>query len=271
VIDRMPWGAHICVFYETKQDLLDICVSYFATGLENNEFCVWVVSMPITEDQAKKALRKRIISFNQHLAAGDIEIIQGREWYLRGDEFDLKRITSGWDEKLQWALANGFEGMRVSGDAFWLETEYWREFHTYEDELNRTLAGKKIIATCTYSLRAARALDLMDVARAHQVTVARRNGEWEFLETPELKQAKKEISRLSHAIDILSGAFPGNELLTLRERMTLAQIVKGASSKEAAQVLGISPRTVEFHRKNIMQKLDAKNAVALVRKVLDQQ
>jgi DNA-binding CsgD family transcriptional regulator len=33
-------------------------------------------------------------------------------------------------------------------------------------------------------------------------------------------------------------------------------------------LLAISPRTVEFHRANIMQKLGAKNTVDLVRKVL---
>ena len=33
-------------------------------------------------------------------------------------------------------------------------------------------------------------------------------------------------------------------------------------------MLGISPRTIEFHRTNIMQKLGAKNTVDLVRLVL---
>jgi DNA-binding CsgD family transcriptional regulator len=54
-------------------------------------------------------------------------------------------------------------------------------------------------------------------------------------------------------------------LLTPRERVTLAQIVRGASSKEAARALGIGPRTVETHRENIMRKLGAKNTVDLVR------
>ena len=58
------------------------------------------------------------------------------------------------------------------------------------------------------------------------------------------------------------------ELLTPREQAVLAQTVAGASSKEAAQRLGISPRTVEFHRANILQKLGAKNTVDLMRIVL---
>ena len=44
--------------------------------------------------------------------------------------------------------------------------------------------------------------------------------------------------------------------------------MRGASSKEAARWLDVSPRTVEFHRANIMQKLGAKNAPDLVRIVV---
>jgi DNA-binding CsgD family transcriptional regulator len=56
--------------------------------------------------------------------------------------------------------------------------------------------------------------------------------------------------------------------LTPRKKTSLAQIIRGASSKEAAQALGISPRTVDFHRANLLKKLGAKNMVDLVRKVL---
>ena len=28
----MPWGTHVCIFYETTQDLLDTAVCYFEGG-----------------------------------------------------------------------------------------------------------------------------------------------------------------------------------------------------------------------------------------------
>jgi DNA-binding CsgD family transcriptional regulator len=268
VMGDMPWGAHLCVFYETKEDLLDTAATYFAAGMESNEFCVWAVSGPITEEDAKKLLRREIPDFGQHLAHGRIEILQATEWYLKGDQFDLRRITSGWSEKLSGALAKSYAGMRVSGNAFWFESKHWKEFCEYEHELDRSLAGQKMIVLCTYSLQASRAVDMLDVARAHQCTITRRNGDWEFLETPELTQAKREIKKLSGALDIMLKPFPGHELLTPRERATLAQIVRGASSKEAARALAIGPRTVEAHRENIMRKLGAKNTVDVVRRVL---
>lgn len=76
------------------------------------------------------------------------------------------------------------------------------------------------------------------------------------------------IRRLDGAIDILSNPFPGVEMLTGRERVVLAQIVKGASSKAAARNLNISPRTMEFHRANILRKLGVRNVAELIYKVL---
>ena len=90
---------------------------------------------------------------DRHLAFGQIEMLQGTEWYLKGDQFNLRRITGSWSEKLQGALAKGYDGMRVSGNAFWIEMNLWKAFCEYEEELDRTLAGQKMIAMCTYSLQ----------------------------------------------------------------------------------------------------------------------
>jgi DNA-binding CsgD family transcriptional regulator len=59
---------------------------------------------------------------------------------------------------------------------------------------------------------------------------------------------------LNGALDILSKPFPGHESLPPKERVALAQIIRGASSKEAGRTLGVSPRTVDFHRANLLKK-----------------
>jgi hypothetical protein len=102
--------------------------------------------------------------------------------------------------------------MRVSGNAFWLGTKHWREFCEYEQKLDRSLAGQKMIVLCTYSLQASRTVDMLDVARAHHRSIVRRKGDWEFLGTPELKRAKQEIRRLNGVLDVLSKPFPAMTL-----------------------------------------------------------
>ena len=54
------------------------------------------------------------------------------------------------------------------------------------------------------------------------------------------------------------------EALSLREIEIIRHIVKGSSSKQIAQELFISVKTVEVHRYNILKKLKLKNAAALV-------
>jgi len=55
------------------------------------------------------------------------------------------------------------------------------------------------------------------------------------------------------------------EEITEREQEILQLIVKGLTSKEIAQKLFISPRTVDTHRANLMQKLELNNIAELVR------
>ena len=54
------------------------------------------------------------------------------------------------------------------------------------------------------------------------------------------------------------------QLLSEREREVLQLVAEGRSNKEAAEVLGLSPATVETHRSNILQKLDVHNTAELV-------
>src|SRR5260370_17477945 len=74
--------------------------------------------------------------------------------------------------------------------------------------------------------------------------------------------------RQAEGSNIASLHFPGKEPLTRREREVLEQFTAGASNKEAGRHLGISPRTIEDHRANIMKKLGARNAAHLIRIVL---
>jgi len=61
-----------------------------------------------------------------------------------------------------------------------------------------------------------------------------------------------------------------SERLTSREQMILSYIAKGQSSKEVAQQLNISFRTVEAHRRNIKSKLNLDSLAELVRYAVNQ-
>jgi len=106
-----------------------------------------------------------------------------------------------------------------------------------------------------------------------------KNGALDFIEKP--FRGKEIVTRVEEAISafarrqsagmtakVPSLNFPGREPLTLREREVLDLFSSGNTNKEAGRQLGISPRTIEYHRANIMKKLGARNATDLVRIVM---
>ena len=59
------------------------------------------------------------------------------------------------------------------------------------------------------------------------------------------------------------------ETLTPREREVMAAIAQGMTHREAGELLGISPRTVEVHKGRVMEKLGVKTLAELVRLSID--
>ncbi len=177
-VGAVPWGMHLCSFYDTKQDLIDILVPYFKAGLENNEFCIWVTSEVLGVKEAEEAMTKAVPGFAQYLERGQIEIVPHSEWYLKGGTFNQQRVLSAWIDKLDCALANGYDGMRVTGDMAWLEKRLWKKFIAYEEEINNIVGKYHIIALCTYSLGKCGANEIIEVMRNHQSTFIRQAGEW---------------------------------------------------------------------------------------------
>ena len=201
VVGDVPWGSHFFMFYETKEDLLDTLVPYFKAGLESGELCLWVVSEPLTKEEARNALRKAVPEFEHYLADRSIEIVGGRRFYFSGNDPDLQQVIRTWAAKTDYAVTRGYAGLRVSANTAWLEGKDWKAFSDYENEVNNSISRWRMTALCTYPLAGSTAAEILDVTRTHQFAIARRNRGWEVVETSDLKQAKSEIKRLNDELE----------------------------------------------------------------------
>src|SRR6266404_1593374 len=201
VVGDMPWGTHFCLFYETKADLLETLVSYCKAGLESQEFCLWVVADPLTQEEAAAALKRVLPDLDRYLSDQSIEIVSARDWYFPDGSFDLNRVISGWNQKLEHASARGYAGVRVTGDTAWLEKKDWKDFCEYEESLNQAVANQRLAVLCTYPLAACGAAEILDVVRTHQFAVTKRRGTWDVIETAGHKQARAEIKRLNEDLE----------------------------------------------------------------------
>jgi PAS domain S-box-containing protein len=237
-VGDLPWGTHFCHFFETKTDLLDTLLPYFQAGLEGGELCVWVVGEPLGVDEARRELGRAVPDLDRHLTERSIEFHSARDWYLPGGALTIARLTAAWDEKLELALGMGLAGLRVNGSMAWLSKRDSSAFSDYEERVNESIAGKRMIALCSYPLATSGADQILDVARTHQFALAKRSGKWDVVETPELRLAKDEIRRLNaelqrRVVERTAQAEMVNEELRARNRQLSAVAALGQTAIRA--------------------------------------
>lgn len=267
-IDEVAWGSHLCAFYETDDDLFETVAGYFAAGIETNEMCVWAMPDGICLDRARSQLRDAISQFEQHVETGRMRFVTAADRYTVEGRFDAEAFDAFWATLLDEALAAGHLGMRVSGEALWLAKQPRADALTSERCVERLLADRPMIVLSTYDLAASRAADLLDAVQAHHPVVARRDGDWQLVDASKLPRNGMALRDVEDAIARMQAHVQGSEQLTGRERKVFALLITGASSKEVARDLGISPRTVDFHRGNIIEKLGARNTADAIRRML---
>jgi two-component system response regulator DctR len=102
-----------------------------------------------------------------------------------------------------------------------------------------------------------------------------KNGAWDFLEKP--FQDNELVDRVEQALAAASAV--GNadaearrlrqalKSLSPREREVLDELIRGHYNKNIADHLGITARTVEFHRANIFEKMGVQSAIDLAHKL----
>jgi DNA-binding NarL/FixJ family response regulator len=81
-----------------------------------------------------------------------------------------------------------------------------------------------------------------------------------------LPQKKIEVQTVEKNIN--NDEFSIKFSLTNREKEIISEILKEKSNSEIAEILQISKRTVETHRKNIMLKLNVKNSIGIAVKAM---
>jgi len=190
---NVPWGTHVSQFYHTKEDLIDILVSYFKAGLESHELCVWITSKPLCAQEAKEALAMSVAGLGEYVRSGQMEIISAGEGYLKEGAFDPRRVMKGWINKYNKALDNGYEGIRVTGNTLWLEKRLWVDFMDYEKELNEVIRQYRMIVLCSYCLFDREIFEVIQVSNNHQYTLIKHEGKWELLKDDERKRAERKL------------------------------------------------------------------------------
>lgn len=202
-VGDVEWGAHVCQFYRTREDLVESLVPFFKAGIEHNEACLWVTAEPFRAVDARDALKSAVPDLDARIKGGQIQILDYEEWYVRnGGVGDVDGIIKGWLNRSEAALASGYNGLRLTGNLYRVEKEDWKSFVEYERKVNENFRNHRIVGLCSYCLTHCGNEEVFDVVRNHDFALLRRDGEWEQIESSSLKLAKEELRQLAETLEL---------------------------------------------------------------------
>lgn len=262
IIGDICWGTHFCQFYQTKEDLLYILVPYFKAGLKDNELCIWITSEPLNIEEAKKALKRSVPDFDVYLEKGQIELISYADWYLKDGIFNSGKAMDNWVEKLNNALAIGYEGLRTAENFCKLERENWSDFVNYEKRVGYITGRYPMITLCTYFLDKYNATDIIDIIANHQFALIKREGKWEQIESSgrrnitEIRSAEEACVSEEHYRSLYESSFDGI-LLTMPDGTILS------ANPQACYLFGMTEDEIRQAGREGLVVRDGKLAAAL--------
>lgn len=175
----VQWGEHLCAFFFTQTDLLNLVVPYIKAGLEDNEFCLWITEDTM-EQEAMQALERVLPNAQQYVSQRQLEILPANQWYLTRGVFDSAKSFKNWAARGRAAEVNGFVGARTTGNPFWLQSEEdWDQFLTYEQAVHQAIETQRVISLCTYPVGICSAKDMIGTFASHHAILMHRGDAWE--------------------------------------------------------------------------------------------
>ena len=167
-VPRTKPETHYCGFYDSEEDRRQLSIMFVHEGVGTGEKVIYIVnSTPVVE--LKQSLAAGGIDVEALTARGQLVILTAQDAYLRNGEFDPEQMIDRLRAETQQALAEGYPGLRATGEMTWaLAGEPGSErLIEYESMLNTFFPGSKFRAICQYDRRRFDSELLLDVLYTH--------------------------------------------------------------------------------------------------------
>jgi hypothetical protein len=166
---RLRLGQHVCLFYRNPGEQMAAVVPYIREGLRRRERCLYLAN-DRTLDEVRAALTTDGIDVRAEERRRALLLRQSGEVYLRSGAFVPEEMVRLLGDAVREALADGFTGLRASGEMTWAlgEQPGCDRLIEYEGLLNRFYGTHPALGLCQYNVHRFPAAIVHGALRTHQ-------------------------------------------------------------------------------------------------------
>ncbi len=157
---------HACAFVTGPAEERAVIDPFFVEGMRRGEKAVYIVD-PDHRAEHEQRLRARAP------APDLLEVTTWNDAHLKGGTFDQDRMMASLDEMIRDHAATGCPPMRLVGQMGWIFSSPpgIERLVAYEASVNEVLNRGKTPTVCVYDVRRLTGSMMMDLLRAHPLTV----------------------------------------------------------------------------------------------------
>ena len=262
IVGDAQWGMHFCQLYQTKEDLLDILVPYFKSGLQGNEMCLWVTSEFLDLKEIQGVMGEKVPGFTALLKKGQIEIFSYSEWSIKQGKSELKHVLNQLVAKHNKAISEGYDGLRVGGNPFWADNKGESNSLAAYKEINKVVSSCNMMILCTYSVSKCSGDQVIDAVVNHHFAMVKRSDRWQLIESTEHKKTKETLQRNEATLLAILNATKESVWLFSRE-----EIILMGNSTALERIGKPDKEVIGKHFKDVIPAELAKTRAKLLEKV----
>ena len=172
VLGQIGLHDHVCVIYESPEEQLALPIPSIRMGLERGEKCFYAADKKTVSDIIE-SLRAMGIDVDEAVNSGRLTVASQEDTYLRNGHFEPDKMIRFWADALEPAIASGFSGLRVVGEANWAlcGDPGAGPFIEYEAKLNYLVRDHPVVVTCQYDYNQFSPDVILNVIRTHPIVI----------------------------------------------------------------------------------------------------
>lgn len=146
-------GDHLCVFYRSEEDLLEVLTPYIAEGLLKGERCFCAQKAEVLK-RLSYDLRFLGIDPDNEIKRGALELHTEEDTYLPNKRFEPQVMMDMLTRSIRESSERGFTAFRTAGEMSWAVRgrNECDNIVDYEAMVDQCYPGKPAIGLCQYAM-----------------------------------------------------------------------------------------------------------------------
>ncbi len=165
-------GDHVAFIYKTEEEHRSVLEPFLRDGLERGQKVVYIAETH-SPGAVLDYFRKSRFDVRPYLDCEQLVIKGPEETYLRDGVFDPYTVLSMWKEEVERAVAQGYTGLRATGEMSWVlrEPPGCEQLIEYEAKICEFCEEAQCLALCQYDQKHFGSDLLMDVLQTHRIVI----------------------------------------------------------------------------------------------------